>query len=60
MGIGTSKDAVPTNAIINTRPNNAIINTRPDWTEYFKEIVQVTKKRSPCPSPTGRVSISER
>lgn len=22
--------------------------TRPNWTEYFKEIVQVTRKRSPC------------
>ena len=39
MGLGTSKDAAPT---------NAIINARPEWTDYFKEIVQVTKKRSPC------------
>ena len=23
-------------------------NIRPTWTEYFKEIVQVTAKRSPC------------
>ena len=23
-------------------------NTRPSWDEYFKEIVQVTAKRSPC------------
>ena len=25
-----------------------IDNNRPTWTEYFKEIVQVTAKRSPC------------
>lgn len=24
------------------------MNERPDWDEYFKEIVQVTAKRSPC------------
>uniref|UniRef100_A0A6C0BUG6 CMP/dCMP-type deaminase domain-containing protein n=1 Tax=viral metagenome TaxID=1070528 RepID=A0A6C0BUG6_9ZZZZ len=23
-------------------------NERPDWNDYFKEIVQVTSKRSPC------------
>ena len=22
--------------------------SRPDWNEYFKEIVQVTSRRSPC------------
>lgn len=27
---------------------NSIDNNRPTWVEYFKEIVQVTAKRSPC------------
>ena len=39
MGLGFSRDTAPT---------NVITNDRPDWTEYFKELVQVTKKRSPC------------
>lgn len=26
----------------------SIVGQRPTWTEYFKEIVQVTAKRSPC------------
>ena len=25
-----------------------MISSRPTWDEYFKEIVLVTKKRSPC------------
>ena len=27
---------------------STVDNNRPTWTEYFKEIVQVTAKRSPC------------
>ena len=27
---------------------NIFMETRPDWNSYFKEIVQVTSKRSPC------------
>lgn len=29
-------------------PNNLKKDERPSWNEYFKEIVQVTAKRSPC------------
>ena len=27
---------------------SCVDNNRPTWVEYFKEIVQVTAKRSPC------------
>lgn len=34
-------------SVDNIRPS-CTDNIRPTWTEYFKEIVQVTAKRSPC------------